>query len=102
MSDNLSRRGFPETSPAALTAAGSAEPLRVTLSFVTEVDNPLLSYPERDWESIFRAQHRYDSHFHFMCAATPSIVLRVCGFSGSGKTTLLEQTVEGFLREPRR
>jgi hypothetical protein len=29
--------------------------------------NPL-AYPERDWESIYRAQHGYDSHFHFMCA----------------------------------
>ncbi len=100
MSDKPSRRRFPGTSPAALAAAGSAEPLRATLSLVTEVDNPLESYPERDWESISRAQHRYDSHFHFTCAATPSIVLGVRGFSGLGKTTLLERAVAGFLREP--
>ncbi len=99
MTDKLSRRGFLGTSLAALAAAGGAEPMLAALSFVTEVDNPLESYPERDWERIYRAQHEYDSHFHFMCAPNDThncllrayvkngVVTRIGPSYGYGKAT---------------
>lgn len=99
MSEKLSRRGFLGASLVALASAGSAEPLLASLSFVTEVDNPLEAYPERDWERIYRAQHDYDSHFHFLCAPNDThncllrayvkngVVTRIGPSYGYGKAT---------------
>ncbi len=63
----LSRRTFLKTASASLAAA-TASPLLSSLGFVTEVDNPLDTYPARDWETIYRDQFRHDSIYHFMCA----------------------------------
>ncbi len=99
MTEKLSRRGFLGTSLAALAAAGSADPMLAALSFVTEVDNPLEAYPERDWERIYRSQHDYDSQFHFMCAPNDThncllrayvkngVVTRIGPSYGYGKAT---------------
>ncbi|MBI5153889.1 molybdopterin-dependent oxidoreductase, partial [Candidatus Poribacteria bacterium] len=31
------------------------------------VENPLLSYPDRDWEKVYRDIYQPDSSYHFMC-----------------------------------
>ena len=55
---------------SAVTLAGLAlnKPLLAALKFIPEIDNPLDFYPERDWEKIYRDQHKYDYTFHFLCA----------------------------------
>jgi nitrate reductase alpha subunit len=68
MTSKISRRDFLKGAWAALGAAATGQPLLSTLGFVTEVDNPLDVYPNRDWEKIYRNQFRYDSYFHFLCA----------------------------------
>ncbi len=68
MKSGMSRRGFLKTGMVALLAAATAEPLLASLEFMVEVDNPLDTYPNRDWEKIYRNQFRHDSHFHFLCA----------------------------------
>jgi nitrate reductase alpha subunit len=44
----------------ALGGFGFLEPLRI--------DNPLLAYPNRDWERVYRDLYAYDSTFTFTCA----------------------------------
>lgn len=31
-------------------------------------DNPLITYPDRNWEKVYRNVYTYDSQFHFLCA----------------------------------
>ncbi|MBI2439952.1 MAG: molybdopterin-dependent oxidoreductase [Lentisphaerae bacterium] len=64
----ITRREFLKNSSAALALASAAEPLLASLTYIPEVDNPLDTYPQRDWEKIYRAQFNYDSYFHFLCA----------------------------------
>lgn len=33
----------------------------------TLVDNPLATYPDRDWERLYRDQYRYDGEYTFLC-----------------------------------
>ena len=36
------------------------------------VSNPLASYPNRDWERVYRDLWKYDSTFTFLCAPNDS------------------------------
>ena len=38
------------------------------LASIVAVDNPLAAYPNRDWESVYRDQYRYDRSFTWVCA----------------------------------
>jgi len=67
----VSRREFVKigvASVAGLALSALDAPLLSALGFIPEVDNPLDTYPNRDWEKIYRDQFRYDATFHFLCA----------------------------------
>ncbi len=66
MSRELSRREFLEW----VSAAGFGAFVTSTAGAwaLDRIDNPLASYPRRDWESTYRDLFRADSTFHFLCA----------------------------------
>lgn len=51
---------------AGVASSARAAPLRYLKP--TSVDNPLLTYPSRDWEQTYRDIFRPDSSFVFLCA----------------------------------
>ncbi len=77
---DLSRRRFLEACAAAggatLLASGprawAFEPLRI--------DNPLGSYPDRDWEKIYLDQYTYDRTFTWICAPNDTHMCRLRAF----------------------
>src|SRR3989338_5560883 len=50
----------------------------------TEVDNPLASYPSRDWEKLYRDQYRYDSTFSWVCSPNDTHACRVLAYVRNG------------------
>lgn len=68
MMKKVSRRTFLKMASFTVAGLSLKEPLLSQLHFVTEIDNPLDHYPERDWEKIYCRQFRFDSTFHFLCA----------------------------------
>ncbi|MFN0152515.1 MAG: molybdopterin-dependent oxidoreductase [bacterium] len=67
MSENeLSRRDFLQLAAAA---GFGAFVMSATAAWgLDAIDNPLASYPNRDWEETYRDLWRYDSKFTFLCA----------------------------------
>ena len=65
---SLSRREFLKIGALSATALLLNGPMLSVLRAQEGVGNPLESYPDRDWEKIYRDQFRYDSTFHFLCA----------------------------------
>ncbi|MEK6699771.1 MAG: molybdopterin-dependent oxidoreductase [Nitrospirota bacterium] len=65
----ISRRGF--LTIAAGTGAGVLLAGCDTNLFnflKPKSDNPLESYPDRNWEKVYRNIYKEDSHFHFLCS----------------------------------
>jgi nitrate reductase alpha subunit len=65
----LSRRGFIKLTTGAglsMMLAG-CKPDLVTF-MAPDADNPLESYPDRNWEKVYRNIYETDSDFHFLCA----------------------------------
>jgi nitrate reductase alpha subunit len=59
------------------------------------VPNPLLSYPNRGWERIYRDQYAYDSTFTFVCAPNDTHMCRLRAFVRNGVVTRIEQNYDG-------
>ncbi len=59
------------------------------------VDNPLVFYPNRDWESIYRDQYAYDSSFTFVCAPNDTHMCRLRAFVRNGIVIRIEQNYDG-------
>ncbi|WP_374711810.1 molybdopterin-containing oxidoreductase family protein [Symbiobacterium terraclitae] len=55
-----------------------------------KVENPLAAYPERDWESLYRDQYRYDSEFTFLCVPNCTHNCRVKGVVRNGVMVRVE------------
>ncbi len=95
----VSRRTFLMSS--AVAAAGaylSAQTLDQSLAFFQAapgIDNPLLHYPNRDWESIYRDQYRYDDSFTFICAPNDTHMCRLRAFVRNGVVIRIEQNYDG-------
>ncbi len=95
----ISRRTFLRSS--AVAAAGSylaVHGLDPTLAFFQAadgIDNPLLFYPNRDWESIYRDQYRYDDSFTFICAPNDTHMCRLRAFVRNGIVIRIEQNYDG-------
>ena len=68
----ITRKEFLKISTVSVTGLMISSPLFAALKFISEVDNPLEFYPDRDWEKIYRDQYKYDDVFHFLCAPDPS------------------------------
>jgi nitrate reductase alpha subunit len=89
----ISRPEFLET---AITTLGAG--LAVSFSGcglrVVEVDNPLASYPDRDWEKIYRDQYRYDRTFTWVCAPNDTHMCRLRAFVRNGVVVRSEQNYD--------
>lgn len=59
------------------------------------VDNPLLAYPNRDWERIYRDQYAYDDSFTVICAPNDTHMCRLRAFTRNGVVMRLEQNYDG-------
>jgi len=59
------------------------------------IDNPLLEYPDRDWERIYRDQYAYDDSFTFVCAPNDTHMCRMRAFVRNGVVTRIEQNYDG-------
>ena len=90
----ISRRRFLEMCAAASgstllangTAIGAFQPL--------SIDNPLGSYPDRDWEKIYLDQYRYDSTFTWVCAPNDTHMCRLRAFVRNGVMIRSEQNYD--------
>jgi nitrate reductase alpha subunit len=81
-----------------VTAAVSI-PMRNALAFkslkpAVEVDNPLDSYPDRNWEDVYRNQYKYDRTFPFVCSPNDTHQCRVRAFVRNGVVIRVEQDYE--------
>jgi nitrate reductase alpha subunit len=94
---NLSRRDFLKV--AGGTAAGALVVGRTGLALrrfaPVGVANPLESYPDRDWESVYRDQYRYDDSFPYVCSPNDTHACRMRAFVRNGVVTRIEQNYDG-------
>ena len=88
----LSRREF-------LTQAGSAGFSAFILSVtgawgLNRSDNPLASYPDRDWERVYRDLWKSDSTLTFLCAPNDTHNCLLHGYVRSGVVTRIGPTMK--------
>ncbi len=93
----LTRRTFIKI--AGGVAAAVSIPTRRVLAFkslkpAVEVVNPLDSYPERDWEDVYRNQYRYDRTFSFCCSPNDTHQCRIRAFVRNEVVVRVEQEYE--------
>jgi nitrate reductase alpha subunit len=89
----MSRRLF--LRDAAVLAVGTATlPLLSRLEVPVNVENPLDSYPSRDWEKVYRDQYRYDDSFTFVCAPNDTHMCRLRAFVRNGVLSRVEQNYD--------
>src|SRR3990172_3668884 len=63
----FSRREFLKWSLAGAAGLAASSP-ELAYLMPLSVENPLESYPDRDWEKLYRDKYTYDSIYHFTCA----------------------------------
>ena len=68
----LTRRDFLKLSATSILGL-TASQLRFLALEPVDVNNPLASYPDRNWEEIYRNQYRYDSSFTYICSPNDKI-----------------------------
>ncbi|MEK7252723.1 MAG: molybdopterin-dependent oxidoreductase [Actinomycetota bacterium] len=85
----VSRREFLKM--GAVAAIGIAGyPLLRNLQAAQGVDNPLLFYPDRSWERVYRDQYAYDRSFTFVCSPNDTHACRMRAFSRNGVIQRIE------------
>lgn len=115
-SKNMSRRQFLKAA-AAVGFGALASPrdlfAQYRLLAPVNVENPLKSYPNRDWESIYRDIFRHDKTFTFMCCPNDThncllnafvknnVVVRIEPTYGYGKATDLSGNQASHRWDPR-
>ncbi len=62
---------------------------------IVGVENPLLAYPQRGWERIYRDQYRYDRSFAWVCAPNDTHNCRLRAYVRNGVVIRSEQAYEG-------
>jgi nitrate reductase / nitrite oxidoreductase, alpha subunit len=77
---------------AALLVATGREPL--ALLEPVEVADPLAAYPNRDWESVYRDQYRYDRTFTFVCSPNDTHSCRLQAVVRNGVVMRTEQAYD--------
>ena len=94
--DGISRRGFLRlTGAVSFAAYALAEPSLTFLRPGAGVDNPLLAYPDRDWEQVYRDEYAYDDSFTFICAPNDTHMCRLRAFRRNGVVIRIEQNYDG-------
>jgi nitrate reductase alpha subunit len=58
------------------------------------VGNPLATYPNRNWEEVYRNQYRFDSTFTFVCAPNDTHNCRLRAYVRNGVMTRIEQAYD--------
>lgn len=64
------------------------------LGSIVSVDNPLAAYPDRNWESVYRDQYRYDRSFTWVCAPNDTHMCRMRAFVRNGVIVRMEQNYD--------
>jgi len=100
----VSRRQFLKVSGglvAGLTALQAAEaagfeltPASRTLVPSNQLINPLETYPNRDWEQVYRDQYSYDSTFTYVCSPNDTHACRMRAFVKNGVVLRVEQNYD--------
>ncbi len=93
----VTRRQFIKVAGGAGLAAisGVLDLELLALEAFPGIDNPLLTYPNRGWEQIYRDQYAYDSSFTVICAPNDTHMCRLRAFARNGVVTRLEQNYDG-------
>ena len=90
----LTRRIFLKL--AGLGAVGSLLDLQEALAFQflepVRVENPLASYPNREWETVYRDIWRYDQKFVFLCAPNDTHNCLLEAYARNGVIVRIEPT----------
>jgi len=60
----------------------------------TKVQNPLESYPDRNWEEVYRNIYRYDREFRFNCVPNDTHNCRLTAYVRNGIVTRIEQSYD--------
>ena len=109
----ITRRQFLKVSLASFGSLLLSRPSLFALDYVTEIDNPLEFYPERDWEKIYRDQFSHDYTYHFLCAPNDThncllkayvkngVITRIGPSYGYGKAADLDGNTASSRWEPR-
>lgn len=108
---NTSRRDFLKMTSAL--GFGVLASRAKTAWGIDRVDNPLESYPDRDWEQVYRDLYREDSSFVFLCAPNDThncllrahvkngVVTRISPTYGYGRATDLQGNRASHRWDPR-
>lgn len=94
---NKNRREFLKLTGKGITAGSllfSGIPNLLFLEPAQEIDNPLIYYPNRDWEKIYRDQYRYDESFTWVCSPNCTHECRMKGFIRNGVMIRSEQNYD--------
>lgn len=93
----MNRRAFFKLggATAATAAAVYAETQLAFLQAAPGIDNPLATYPDRNWEKVYRDQYHYDSSFTFVCAPNCTHNCRLRAFVRNGVVMRTEQNYDG-------
>jgi nitrate reductase alpha subunit len=97
MGPGVSRRRFLKLAGATGFGvfAGVLDLNLIALEAFPGIDNPLLTYPNRGWEKVYRDQYSYDDSFTVVCAPNDTHMCRLRAFSRNGVVTRLEQNYDG-------
>jgi len=90
---DLSRRKFLETCLASGGTLLAAGPQAWAFKPVS-IDNPLGSYPDRNWEQVYLDQYHYDSSFTWVCAPNDTHMCRLRAFVRNGVMLRSEQNYD--------
>jgi nitrate reductase alpha subunit len=88
-----SRRRFLETCAASSGFLLATAPQNWTFDPIS-TDNPLGSYPDRDWEQIYLDQYQYDRTFTWVCAPNDTHMCRLRAFVRNGVVIRSEQNYD--------
>ncbi|MBW7943234.1 MAG: molybdopterin-dependent oxidoreductase, partial [Candidatus Kuenenia stuttgartiensis] len=92
----LTRRAFLQVAGATgatLTLAKNAMAFRLLKPAVV-VDNPLDTYPDRRWESVYRDQYQYDRTFTYCCSPNDTHACRIRAFVRNNVMMRVEQNYD--------
>ncbi len=90
---DISRRRFLKSALAASGALVATGPQSWALEPVS-VENPLGAYPQRDWESVYLDQYRFDGSFPWICAPNDTHMCRMRAFVRNGVMIRSEQNYD--------
>ncbi|MBI4567775.1 MAG: molybdopterin-dependent oxidoreductase, partial [Planctomycetes bacterium] len=69
---------------AAAGAVGTPSLRLFAFEPTVDVPNPLLAYPARGWEEVYRDQYRYDRRFSWVCSPNDTHACRVTAYERNG------------------